>query len=96
MRMPIPANRERRGSPSRCSNPASVGALATTLQQAWLDPEVLARHSDYQVLLMTAENLAGGPSDDASNAALEGRRGSRPIPAVDDRSGSDSPRRPLA
>lgn len=43
----------------------------TTLQQAWLDPEVLARHSDYQVLLMTAENLAGGPSDDASNAALE-------------------------
>jgi DNA/RNA-binding domain of Phe-tRNA-synthetase-like protein len=43
----------------------------TALQQAWLDPEVRARHSDYQVLLMTAENLAGGPSDDASNAALE-------------------------
>jgi DNA/RNA-binding domain of Phe-tRNA-synthetase-like protein len=43
----------------------------TALQQAAIDPEVLTRHSDYQVLLMTAENLAGGPSDHASNAALE-------------------------
>jgi DNA/RNA-binding domain of Phe-tRNA-synthetase-like protein len=43
----------------------------TALQQATIDPEVVACHSDYRVLLMTAEKVAGGPSDEASNAALE-------------------------
>lgn len=45
-------------------------SLPRQLQDAWVDPAVLQRHPDYRVLLIVAEGVRGGPSDDASEVAL--------------------------
>lgn len=42
----------------------------TDLQQAWIGEEVRALRPDYAALIITAHGAVGGPSDEASDAAL--------------------------
>ena len=47
-----------------------LGTLEKFLAGAWVDPAVFALRPDYRALLVAADGLAPGPSDDTSDALL--------------------------